>query len=251
MLVSTFVSAIILVSVFLTAVLSGILGMAGGMILMAVLVSVLSVSAAMMIHGAVQGMSNGSRAWFLREHIQWRVLPPYVLGAAIALGGFTALTLVPDAGVVLILVGAMPFLARLTPRLGAMDMNHPPTAVVCGVVVTAAQLLAGASGPLLDMFYLNSTLTRHQVVASKAITQTLGHVLKLIYYGLIIGAVEHVPVWLYVVAMALAVAGARVGTRLLDHLPEHHFRRISGWVILGIAAVCVLQGVRALVIPAG
>lgn len=247
MLVSASVSALILASVFVTATLSGVLGMAGGMILMAVLVSTVSVSAAMMIHGAVQATSNGSRTWFLREHVQWRILPPYVLGAVLALGAFAALTLVPDAGLVLILVGAMPFLARVTPRLDALDMNHGPTAMLCGAVVTAAQLLAGASGPLLDMFYLNSTLTRHQVVASKAITQTLGHLLKLVYYGLIIGTVEHVPLWLYAVAMVLAVAGTRVGTRLLDHVPEHHFRRVSGWVILGIASVCVLEGVRTLI----
>ena len=45
-----------------------------------------------------------------------------------------------------------------------------------GVVVSATQLLAGASGPLLDVFYLNTPLNRYQVIASKAITQTLGHV---------------------------------------------------------------------------
>jgi len=238
---------LILTSVFATAVLSGVLGMAGGMILMAILVSVVSVSAAMMLHGAVQAMSNGSRAWFLREHVQWRILPPYLAGAALAVGGFTAVALVPDAGVVLILVGAMPFLARVTPRRSALDMNHWPTAVLCGVVVTAAQLLAGASGPLLDMFYLNSTLNRHQVVASKAITQTLGHLLKLVYYGLIIGGVDTLPWWLHVVAMATAVAGTRVGTRLLDKLADETFRRMSSWVILVIAGVCLVEGVRVLV----
>ena len=238
---------LIVLSVFVTAVLSGILGMAGGMILMAILVSTVSVSAAMMLHGAVQAMSNGSRTWFLREFVQWRILPPYVAGAALALGTFTTLALVPDAGVVLILVGAMPFLARVTPRLDALDMNHWPTATACGAVVTAAQLLAGASGPLLDMFYLNSTLTRHQVVASKAITQTLGHLLKLLYYGVLVGAVDTLPWWLYVVAMATAVAGTRVGTRLLDRLADHTFRRVSGWVILGIAGVCLVQGGRLLI----
>lgn len=238
--------ATILVSVFLTATLSGILGMAGGMILMAILVSTVSVSAAMMLHGAVQAMSNGSRAVFLREHVQWQILPPYLIGAALAVGAFTALSLVPDAGVVLILVGLMPFLARFTPRLGNLDMNHPPTALICGTVVTAAQLLAGASGPLLDMFYLNSTLTRHQVVASKAITQTIGHLLKLLYYGVLVGSADGPALWLYLAAMATAVAGTRVGTRLLDRLADDTFRRVSGWVILGIAAVCLLQGARQL-----
>lgn len=236
----------ILVSVFVTALLSGILGMAGGMILMAILVLVMPVSTAMILHGAVQATSNGSRAWFLRQHVQWHILLPYSAGAAIAVGAFAALALVPNAGLVLLLVGAMPFLARLTPRLAGLDMNHRPTAVGCGVLVTAAQLLAGASGPLLDMFYLNSTLNRHQVVASKAITQTLGHLLKIGYYGAVIGSADGLPLWLYAAAMATAVAGTRVGTRLLDRLADQTFRRVSGWVILAIAAACLMQGVRML-----
>lgn len=238
------VATLILASVFATAVLSGVLGMAGGMILMAILVSTVSVSAAMMLHGAVQAASNGSRTLFLWRHVQWRILPPYLAGAAVAVGTFSALRLIPDAGVVLLLVGVMPFLARVTPHLDSLDMNHAPTAVGCGALVTAAQLLAGASGPLLDMFYLNSTLTRHQVVASKAITQTLGHLLKLLYYGVIVAAADTLPWWLYLVAMATAVAGTRVGTRLLDRLADDTFRRVSGWVILGIAGVCLVQGVR-------
>lgn len=239
-------SLLILVSVFFTAILSGILGMAGGMILMAILVLTVPVSAAMMLHGAVQAMSNGSRTLFLWRHVQWRILPPYLMGAALAVAGFAALTLVPDPALVLVLIGAMPFLARATPRLGALNMNHRPTAVICGAVVTTAQLLAGASGPLLDMFYLNSTLSRHQVVASKAVTQTLGHLLKLGYYGLIIGSAGTLPGWLYPVAMVTAVAGTRIGTRFLDRLADETFRRVSGWFILAIAGVCVVQGLRGL-----
>ncbi len=247
MLRAMLLDLLIIASVFATAVLSGILGMAGGMILMAVLVSALTVSAAMMLHGAVQAFSNGSRTWFLREHIQWRVLPPYLLGAAAAVAAFAALSVVPDPGLVLLLVGTMPFAARLVPRLSALDMNHWPTATACGTVVTAAQLLAGASGPLLDVFYLNSSLTRHQVVASKAITQTLGHLIKLGYYGVLVGAGTTVPAWLYAVAVATAVAGTRVGTRLLDRLADGVFRRVSGWIILAIGGTCVAQGVRMMV----
>lgn len=236
------VTVVMLASVLATSVLSGVLGMAGGMILMAILVSTVSVAAAMMIHGAVQATSNGSRAWFLRSHIQWRILPGYLVGAAMALAGFMALTLVPDAGVVLILVGIFPWLARITTRLGGLDINHMPTAFACGAVVTSAQLIAGVSGPLLDVFYLNSTLNRHQIVASKAVTQTLGHLIKLGYYGLFIGVVEDLPAWLYVTAMATAVVGTRIGTRLLDKLEDETFRRISSWVILAIGGICIVKG---------
>ena len=62
-------SPIIVATVFVTSLISGVIGMAGGMILMAVLVSLLSVPAAMVVHGAVQATANGSRAYFLRQHI--------------------------------------------------------------------------------------------------------------------------------------------------------------------------------------
>lgn len=237
---------LILLSVLVTAVLSGLLGMAGGMILMAILVVVLPVPLAMVLHGAVQALSNGSRAMFLWRHIEWAILPWYSVGAAVAVAGFAAVTLVPDPGVVLLLVGAMPFLARAMPRLAGLDMRHRPTAMAGGVVVTTAQLLAGASGPLLDLFYLNSTLTRHQVVACKAITQTLGHLIKLAYYGVLIGVTGALPWWLYAAAMAAAVVGTRLGTRLLDRLADQTFRRVSGWVILAIGALCLAQGARTL-----
>jgi uncharacterized membrane protein YfcA len=220
--------------------------MAGGMILMAVLVSTLSVGAAMMLHGAVQAMANVSRAWFLRTHIQWRILPAYGVGAALTVGAFSALALVPDANLILIVVGIFPWLARAVPRLKGLDVTRLPTAAACGVVVTAAQLFAGASGPLLDVFYLNSHLNRFQIIASKAFTQTLGHVLKLFYYGLVIGVTDSVPLWFYAVAIAVAVLGTRIGTHLLERFSDERFRRISGAVILAIATLCVVKGLVGL-----
>lgn len=238
----------ILATVIATSALSGLLGMAGGMILMAVLVSTLSVAAAMMVHGAVQATANGSRAWFLRKHIQWQIIPPYLLGAAAALAAFASIALVPDAGWILVLVGTFPWLARLLPYLQGLDINQPATAVACGGVVTAAQLFAGASGPLLDVFYLNSPLNRYAIVASKAVTQALGHLLKLIYYGLIIGVSESIEIQFYLAAMLLAVLGTRIGTRLLDHVDDAWLKRVSSYVILTIATLCLLKGLTLLLV---
>ncbi len=236
----------LVICVFATAILSGVLGMAGGMILMAVLASTLGVASAMMLHGAVQLTSNGSRAWFLRRHIVWRLFVPYAMGTGGALALFTSLLFVPDAGLVLILVGAFPILARLSRRLHGLDVTRPLTAVICGFVVTAAQLLAGASGPLLDLFYIASPLSRHAIVANKAVTQAFGHAIKLVYYGLIIGAGDALPGWLYAICMCAAVVGTRIGTRLLDRLNEETFRRWSSRIILAIATVCIARGLWTL-----
>ena len=238
--------ALLTLAVFATSVLSGILGMAGGMVLMAILVSTLGVAGAMMLHGAAQTTANGSRAWFLRRHIQWQLFPPYLLGAGGALVLFIWLTLVPDPSVVLILVGLFPWLARFSKRFGGLDITHPPTAVVCGFSVTCAQLLAGASGPLLDTFYVKAPLARHAIVASKAITQTLGHILKIIYYGLIINVATQLPLWWFGMVVLAAIVGTRVGTRLLDRWNDASFRRYSQAVILALASACIVQGVWVL-----
>ena len=232
----------IVATVFATAVLSGVLGMAGGMILMAVLVLTMNVANAMILHGFVQATSNGSRAWFLRSHILWSILPMYLVGAGLAVGLFTLLVLVPDPAVVLILIGVLPWLARFTKGLHGLDITRPLTTLSCGFVVTAAQLLAGASGPLLDMFYLRSPLTRMEIVASKAVTQTMGHVIKIIYYGFIVSVSVDLALWFFAVCMIVAVIGARVGTWLLAKWNDADFLRYSQIIILSIATLCIAQG---------
>ncbi|MFK7915932.1 MAG: TSUP family transporter [Pseudomonadales bacterium] len=240
------IPALIVVSVVATSTLSGLLGMAGGMILMAILLAVISVPATMTLHGAVQATANGSRAWFLRKHIAWAVLPPYLIGAMIAVALFSWLLITPSEGLILIVIGIFPWLARVMPSLKGLDVLKPVTAAVCGLVVTSAQLFAGASGPLLDVFYLNSKLDRFGVIASKALTQAIGHVLKLVYWGGIIGVSDTLSPTLIVVAMAAAVVGTRLGTWLLARWNQAGFRRWSGAVILTIATLCLVRGVTLL-----
>lgn len=241
--------ALILVAVLATSILSGVVGMAGGMILMGVLIVALTVPLAMLLHGVTQGFANGARAWFLREHIRWGVLPPYLVGAVASVAVFSALTLVPERGVVLLLVGLFPWLGRLLPRLVQLNVEQPLTAFGCGALVTSAQLLAGASGPLLDVFFLRSALDRHQIVATKAVTQTVGHLTKLGYYGTLLYVAGDglnlegtIPAWLFLAVVPVALLGTRIGTRLLDRLDDTQFRRVSDRIILAIGAACALAG---------
>jgi uncharacterized membrane protein YfcA len=117
--------------------------------------------------------------------------------------------------------------------------------------VTSAQLLAGAAGPLLDLFYLNSGLGRETIVANKALTQTIGHLLRIFYYGAIISVATPIPNWLFIVAAIAAVVGTRLGTWLLSRWNDQRFQEVSGQIILVTGTICILQGSYQIIRSAG
>src|SRR5690606_6374648 len=104
-------AAVTALVVLVTATLSGIFGMAGGMVLMAFLVIAFPVGAAMMLHGVTQAVSNGYRAVINRRDIVWPLVATNMAGAAAALALFMVVSFVPDEATVLLVLGAIPFVA--------------------------------------------------------------------------------------------------------------------------------------------
>jgi len=236
----------IIITAFLTSVLSGLVGMAGGAVLMAILITILPVTSAMILHGATQAMANGSRTYLLRKHLIWGLLPGYGLGAASAVAIATWLVLIPDPGVVLLAIGIFPWAAQWSNRLKGLNITQPLTTVACGFVVTFAQLIAGAAGPVLDVFYVNSGLGRQAIVANKALTQTLGHLLRILYYGVLISLTSQLPTWLFVASLVAAIFGTRVGTILLARWNDADFEKLSHRIILTVATICIFRGIYVL-----
>lgn len=250
-MVSVGLTALIAFAVVATATLSGIFGMAGGIVLMGMFLVVLPVSSAMMLHGTTQAVSNGYRAFLTRDHIVWSVLSFYIVGAIASLGALGAISFVPDKALVFICVGAVPFVAAALPTRFALDITKPGMPVIGGFIITLINLIAGVAGPLLDAFFVKSDLTRHQIVATKAITQTLSHLLKLVYFGVLVrqvaieanGELATLPWWLYVMVIPCAMLGTTLGTKVLDKISDTNFRKWSQWIILTLGAISIARGV--------
>src|SRR4051795_6904061 len=98
-----------------TAFLSGLFGMAGGVILIGWRLAIMPLPAAMVLHAVTQMASNGWRAVLWRRHIRWRPVPVYLIGCALALGVCALGRCGSDKPVALLLLGVTPFLARLMP----------------------------------------------------------------------------------------------------------------------------------------
>ena len=126
-----------------TSFISGIFGMAGGMILMGILLGFMPLAPAMVLHGLVQIGSNGWRAWQWRSHIDWRIVAHYAAGAVVAAAAVGVMALVASKAIALIIVGVSPLLGLLLPGRLTPDIERPSHAHGCGVLCTVLQLLAG------------------------------------------------------------------------------------------------------------
>jgi len=74
----------LLATMVATAFLSGIFGMAGGLILMGVLLAILPLPEAMALHAVTQMASNGWRGLLWWRHIRWRAAATFLGGCALA-----------------------------------------------------------------------------------------------------------------------------------------------------------------------
>ena len=238
---------IALPAILLTSLLSGMVGMAGGLILIVVLVLLMPVPSAMILHGIVQGVANGSRFWFLREYAAWRILPWYFVGVILTTVLFSVLFIVADPAVVIMAAGGLPWVSQFTPERFKLDVTRPLVACICGIVVTAVQLVAGASGPVLDAFYQRTSLNRFEIVATKALTQAVGHAVKVgyfVYIGSTLASEPHVLLswWVIALAVFLSLLGTRIGTRFLERISEARFRRWTNLIVLALGATFAVGG---------
>ena len=126
--------SLILLPVFITACISGIFGMAGGLIMMGVLASFLGVSEAMIVHGAVQSVSNSSRAYLLRQHVRWDIFAKIAIGSMPAIAILAFISFLPSKGLLFIVLGALPILLWLPKHIIHLDAARPLHAVFCGVL---------------------------------------------------------------------------------------------------------------------
>lgn len=235
-------------SIIATSFLSGLFGMAGGMVLMGLLLILLPVPAAMVLHGVTQVASNGARAWLWRMHIIWRVFAGYLVGAILALGLFAAIQFIPSKAIVLIFIGLAPLTALAMPTALMPNLLRPTHAAFCGFICTVLQLLAGVSGPIFDAFFVKSGMDRKAQVSTKAVAQTFGHFVKLVYFGgIVITEESYVAPALMIVAVATAIVGTWLSRRILEGMTDRGFRVWSQRIIVTISVVYLSQGLYLVV----
>ncbi len=216
---------------------------------MGVLASLLPVAAAMVLHGLIQLTSNGYRAWLNRQDVQWSIVRNLFIGNVAAMAVLVFIAFTPDRISVLLCLGLLPYVAWAMPKNLALDVTKTPIGLFAGAVVVATNLLAGVGGPLLDVFFQRVELTRHQVVATKAVAQALGHISKIIFYGGLASTAtpdDWPAIWLLLAAIIASVTGTTLGKRVLDNMQDATFFTWTQRILLSVGAVLIARALYLL-----
>jgi uncharacterized membrane protein YfcA len=230
-------------SILVTSFISGVFGMAGGLILLGILLVFLDVAPAMVLFGIIQLGANGWRATLWWRLVEWHIVRRYLVGAGAAFVLMRLIAFIPDKAVVYLMLGSIVFIVDVLPKSFTPDITRRWAPPIAGLIVMTLQLLAGAAGHILDLFFQKSLLDRRAVVATKAVCQVFGHVARIAYFGTFAAAWDTtLPMWQYAIAVALAIAGTSIAAKVLLGMTNEGFRRWSRWIVVGISVVYLARG---------
>jgi uncharacterized membrane protein YfcA len=214
---------VLVAACFVTATISGILGMAGGVTLLGVMTALLPAPVVVPLHGIVQLASNSTRTWAFRRHVRWSILltfmAPAVVGVVIAANIWGDLKLTWFRA----WIGAF-ILAFLVWRRYKPKLRNPPvwSYAILGLAAGLLAIFVGATGPFLAPFFLRDDFTNEQVIATKAVCQTWLHLLKIPAFLAL--SFDYTPYASVVVALVTAVIGGTyLGKHLLSTISKDRF----------------------------
>jgi uncharacterized membrane protein YfcA len=229
---------------FATSILSAIVGMAGGITLLSVMLVFYDPLVAIPLHGVVQLVSNSSRAIIQRQHLRWDLIWRY--SALLIPLGFLGVEISQQLPPSFTkgLIGVFVLFATWAPKL-LMLGTHPEDSdpnrrfLLLGGAVGLLNTTIGATGPLIAPFFLNLGLTRFALIGTKAGCQALGHVAKIVIFG-VVGFVYTSYAPLLAALCVSVVFGTMVGSRILNRVNEQWFIRLYKGVLTLVALYLVV-----------
>jgi uncharacterized membrane protein YfcA len=231
----------LIASFFSTSFISGIFGMAGGMILLGILLIFYDVPTAMMIFGIVQIASNGTRTFLWRTFIQWKIVFFYMCGVSLAFMIIFFIAFIPPPYLIYLLLGILPFLSQVMPKKLSPCITKKEGAIVAGIIIMLFQALAGSAGTLIDVFFQKSSLSRKTIVATKAIISCGNQLIRTLYYTLNASLIVS-SFGIYIWGISMAMAGTITAGLVLSRMSDESFRQYSKYIIYCISSVYLVYG---------
>ena len=224
---------------FLTSTVAGVVGIGGGMMLIAILPSFLPLNALIPVHGLTQMSSNFSRAVFGYKDVQYEVIPKFLLGSIVGIGIFAAIINFISLEYVPLFIGAYILLSLWSQKFNDKIKKFENYYII-GFFQTGLSIVVGATGPLTMTILLKDYKDKDKVVATGAALMSITHILKVfvfMYFGFVF--FDYIGI---IVAMIIgAVAGSWTGTQLRDKIDGNRFTIILKVLLTALAIKVIVD----------
>lgn len=224
---------------FITSALTAITGVGGGMILIGLMPFFVPAVAIVPIHGVTQLVSNASRAWFGRKHLDLHYFGQFFIGSLIGLSIFGTLIQFVKLDLIPLFIGIYILLIQWSERFNQVIRRFESFFLV-GLIQTGLGVFVGTPGPLniaiLNKYYEDN----HIVVSTGALMMTVVHSAKLIVY-LFLGF-AFMDYWqLLSMMVVMATLGSWAGTKLRHKIRMAWLKKILPYLLTIIAVRLIIN----------
>lgn len=225
---------------FIAFAISTVAGGGGALILVASLGSLIPSNAIAPVVHLGNFLGRPSRVWIFRHHIRWDIvlyyLPAAMIGGFIGAYFFAHLQLEWIIPIIAVFLISTPLQYRFGKKKRAFAMSLWMFAPL-GLVVSFVSSLIGATGMVLNPFYLNAGVSKEELVGTKAVNSFVVGLVQVstyvsfglldgdkLYYGLSIGVG--------------ALIGNVVGKRWLAKISDKRFLQLV--ILLMFITGCIM-----------
>lgn len=226
----------------LASFITAAFGLGGGLVMLAVMATLLPPAALLPVHGVIQIGSNGGRMAIMLKHIKLDVLGPFLIGSVIgaAVGGMISVRLPePLFYFALALFVLWAAWGKAPPAFGKRAL------FVGGAVSSFLTMFFGATGPFVAAVVKTLQLDRMSHVATHSACMTLQHGLKIMVFGLL--GFNYAPYAGLIIAMIVTgFIGTVIGKRVLSDMGDDRFKLALSLVLTLLALRLIWSGAAAL-----
>ena len=243
---------ILIFSAFITSSISAVLGMGGGIILLAIM-ALLIPNGYMVIalHGIIQLISNSTRTYIFRKYIDKNLIKEFLIGAI--LGAIISVLIISVAIKFYNVSSASDIKVDfLKPMIGLFILWYIflkgskkekdfKSFIRVGGISGLASIFVGATGPLIAPFFLNRNFVKEQVIANKAACQMITHLTKIPLFIFFFN-VNYINEYKILLPLIIAVfIGTNIGKKVLGMVPEKLFKKLFKMTLFVIAVRLVFD----------
>jgi len=228
---------------FFTALLTGVVGMGGGLVLLLIMAEFLPFAVLIPVHGINQLVQHLTRAAVSIPNIDKRIALQFGVGAIVGAAIGSQFVMDVTEEIFKILLGCFVLGCLIFPKLNIKLPKIPGEWPIIGAVTSCVGLFIGNTGVFMSPFYLNRGLKKEQLVATKSACQVAVHSTKIFAFvvlGFTIG-----PYLLLVILMAIAsFAGSYLSKKVLGKISEELFLKLFQITIVLLSIRLIVGGLN-------